>query len=105
MTRFLIADDSPPVRQGIRNLLQHKDWEVCGEAVDGQDAIQKTRQLAPDVIVLDFSMPRANGIEAALQISEICPTASMLLCSMFMDSQLARLARNAGIAGALSKSS
>ena len=51
----------------------HKDWEVCGEAVDGQDAIQKSRQLAPDVIVLDFSMPRVNGIEAALQISEICP--------------------------------
>jgi DNA-binding NarL/FixJ family response regulator len=52
MTRILIADDSPPVRQGVRNLLKaHADWEVCGEAVDGQDAIAKSRQLAPDVIV------------------------------------------------------
>ncbi|HKN34570.1 MAG TPA: response regulator transcription factor [Terriglobales bacterium] len=105
MTRILIADDSQTVRAGIRNLLnQHRDWEVCGEAIDGQDAIQKSRQLVPDVIVLDFCMPGVNGIEAARRISEICPSASMLLCSMFLDSQLVRLARKAGMAGAISKS-
>jgi DNA-binding NarL/FixJ family response regulator len=105
MTRILIADDSPPVRQGIRNLLkEHRDWEVCGEAIDGEDAIRKTQQLTPDVVVLDFSMPGLDGIEAARRISAICPTASLLLCSMFLDSQLANLARNAGITGALSKS-
>ncbi|PYX82349.1 MAG: hypothetical protein DMG70_15445 [Acidobacteria bacterium] len=105
MTRILIADDSQTVREGIRNLLnQHRDWEVCGEAIDGQDAIQKSGQLAPDVIVLDFCMPGVNGIEAARRISEICPSASLLLCSMFLDSQLVRLARNAGMAGAISKS-
>src|SRR5437660_12038764 len=102
MTRILIADDSQTVREGIRNLLnQHRDWEVCGEAIDGQDAIQKSGQLAPDVIVLDFCMPGVNGIEAARRISEICPSASMLLCSMFLDSQLVRLARKAGMAGVI----
>lgn len=105
MTRILIADDSPPVRRGLRDLLRrHQDWEVCGEAVDGQDAIQKSRQLAPDVVVLDFSMPGINGIEAAREISKIQPHISVLLCSMFLDSHLARLARNAGITAALSKS-
>lgn len=105
MTRILIADDSPPVRRGLRDLLRrHRDWEVCGEAVDGQDAIQKSRQLAPDVVVLDFSMPGINGIEAAREISKIQPHISVLLCSMFLDSHLARLARNAGITAALSKS-
>lgn len=105
MTRILIADDSPRVRQGIRNLLRrHSDWEVCGEAVDGQDVIQKTSQLTPDVVLLDFSMPGLNGIEAADRISRICPTACLLLCSMFMDSQLVSMARKAGISCALSKS-
>jgi len=105
MTRILIADDSPHVRQGIRNLLQrHSDWQVCGEAVDGQDAIHKSDQLRPDVVILDFSMPVLNGIEAAQSISRICPTASILLCSMFMDSQLVSMAREAGITCVLSKS-
>jgi DNA-binding NarL/FixJ family response regulator len=105
MTRILIVDDSQPVRRGIRDLLtQHRDWEVCGEAVDGQDAIQKTQALAPDVVILDFSMPGLDGIEAARRISEMYPNVSLLLCSMFLDSQLARLARSVGIAGALSKS-
>jgi DNA-binding NarL/FixJ family response regulator len=105
MTRILIADDSPIVRQGLRNLLRgHADWEICGEAVDGQDAIAKTRQLAPDVIVLDFLMPAMNGIEAARKISSVHPTTSILLFSMYRDSQLANLARNAGISAVLSKS-
>src|SRR5438094_9624877 len=105
MTRILIADDSPPVRQGLRNLLKgHADWEICGEAVDGQDAIAKARQLAPDVIVLDYLMPAMDGIEAARKISSVSPTTSILLFSMYMDSQLAKLARNAGISAVLSKS-
>ena len=105
MTRILIADDSPPVRQGVRNLLKaHADWEVCGEAIDGQDAIAKTRQLAPDVIVMDYVMPTMDGIEAARKISSVAPTTSILLFSMYVDSQLATLARHAGISAVLSKS-
>ena len=105
MTRILIADDSPSVRQGIRALLQgHAEWEVCAEAIDGRDAVQKTRESMPDVIVLDFFMPGINGIEAVREIKQICPKVSILLCSMYLDSQLARLGRDAGVAGFLSKS-
>ena len=55
MTRILIADDSPPVRCGLRTLLGlNSDWQVCGEAVDGADAVEKAHELAPDLILMDF---------------------------------------------------
>ncbi len=58
-TRILIADDSAIVRQCLGRLLcGHTDWEVCGEATDGEDAICKTQELDPDLVVLDFLMPR-----------------------------------------------
>ncbi len=105
MTRILIADDSPYVRQGLRSLLSvHPDWQVCGEAVDGQDAVEKTRQLAPDVVVLDFAMPVVDGVKAAREIAKISPGIQVLLCSMYLDSQLANLARRSGILGLVSKS-
>jgi YesN/AraC family two-component response regulator len=59
MIRILIADDSPPLRRGLRTLLGlNSDWLVCGEAVDGADAVVKAHQLAPDIILMDFSMPQ-----------------------------------------------
>ncbi len=104
-TRILVADDSEVVRRGIQHLLrQHKGWEVCGEAADGQEAVAKVRQLAPDVVVLDFAMPVMNGIEAARQIHEERPNTAMVLCSMYLDHQLAALAHNVGITSVLSKS-
>ena len=103
--RILIADDCQPVREGIRNLIKdHEGWEICGEAIDGPDAVRKACQLVPDVIVLDFFMPVLNGIEVTREIAATCPTASVVLCSMYLDSQLANLARSAGIQGILSKS-
>ncbi len=105
MTRILIADDSPYVRQGLRSLLSgHPDWQVCGEAIDGQDAVDKTRELCPDVVVLDFAMPVVDGVKAAREISKICPNSQVLLCSMYLDSQLASVARRSGILGLVSKS-
>jgi DNA-binding NarL/FixJ family response regulator len=105
MTRILVADDSDVVRHGIKYLLsQHAGWEVCGEAVDGQEAVQKARQLSPDVVVLDFSMPVLNGIEAARQIQTTRPRTTFVLCSMYMDRQLASVAREVGITSVLSKS-
>ena len=105
MTRILVADDRDVVRRGIKHLLrQHAGWEVCGEAVDGQEAVEKARQLSPDLVLLDYSMPVLNGIEAARQIRETQPNTRFVLCSMYMDSQLASLARKVGITSVLSKS-
>jgi DNA-binding NarL/FixJ family response regulator len=105
MTRILVADDSDLVRHGIRRLLcQHVDWDVCGEAENGQEAVEKARQLAPDVVVLDFAMPLMNGIDAARKIHEDKPDTPIVLCSMYLDAQLATLARDVGITSVLSKS-
>jgi DNA-binding NarL/FixJ family response regulator len=64
--RILIADDHELVRQGLRTLLAAPPaWEVCGEAADGVEAIEKAAQLLPDIVLLDVSMPRLSGLEAA----------------------------------------
>jgi len=105
MTRILVADDSDLVRRGMRYLLgRHEGWVVCGEAADGQETVEKTRHLNPDVVVLDFAMPVMNGIEAARQIHKEHPNTPMILCSMYLDRQLASLARDVGITSVLSKS-
>jgi len=103
-TRILIADDSPLIRQCLGKLLGgHRGWEVCGEATDGEDAVSKARDLTPDVIVIDYLMPRKNGIEAAREISKRSPRTPILLCTISPTAQLVDQARGAGIAGTLSK--
>ena len=83
--RILIADDNALVRQQVRNLLgRHPDWEICGEAVDGRDAVNKARELNPDVIVLDFAMPEMNGLQSAWEIARLSPSTPILLFSMFL---------------------
>jgi DNA-binding NarL/FixJ family response regulator len=105
MTRILIADDSTPVRSGLRTLLGlNSDWQVCGEAVDGADAVEKTRQLAPDLILMDFSMPQMDGVQAAREIAKSGTKIPILLFTLNLSPQLMELARNAGLRGAMSKS-
>jgi DNA-binding NarL/FixJ family response regulator len=104
-TRILIVDDSPLVRQRLRDLLQqHPDWEVCGEAANGQDAITRARELSPDVIVLDFLMPRMNGMQAAREIGKLIPDVPILMFTTYLSRQLVEEARNVGIRGAVAKS-
>lgn len=103
--RILIADDSALVRQQLRSLLEmNSDWEVCGEAVDGREAVDKARQLQPDLVVLDFSMPVMNGLQAAKEISHQFPHIPLLLFSMFLSRQLVEEARKLGFRGAVAKS-
>jgi DNA-binding NarL/FixJ family response regulator len=103
-TRILIADDSPIVRQCLGRLLRgHTDWEVCGEATDGEDAVCKTRELDPDLVVLDFLMPRKNGIDAAREIGKLSPKTPILLCTICLTPELVDLARGAGVVGTLPK--
>jgi DNA-binding NarL/FixJ family response regulator len=105
MTRILIADDSPPLRCGLRTLLAlNADWQVCGEAVDGADAVEKAHQLAPDLILMDFSMPQMDGVQAAQEIAKSGTDIPILLFTLDLSSEVMELARNAGLRGALSKS-
>ena len=102
--RILVVDDSAMVRDGLRLLLQeHADWEVCGEAVDGIEAIEKYRQLRPDLLVVDVSMPRMNGLDAARAILKLSPKIRILLYTSYLTAQLVDAAHKAGIRGTVSK--
>jgi DNA-binding NarL/FixJ family response regulator len=105
MVRIMIADDSTPVRRGLRTLLGlNSDWQVCGEAVNGADAVEKAQQLAPDLILMDFSMPQMDGVQAAREIAKSGTKIPILLFTLNLSSEIIELARNAGLRGAMSKS-
>src|SRR5215472_3723272 len=87
--RILIADDHELVRQGLRTLLASRPaWEVCGEAADGREAVEKASQLKPDIILLDVSMPRLNGLEAAALIRRKSPGSEILIVSQHDPAQM-----------------
>lgn len=103
--RILIADDHEVVRSGLRLLLERQPgWQVCAEAVTGREAVEKAKQLKPDVIVLDVSMPVLNGLEAVRQIRKALPQAQVLVLTMHESEQLVRELLDAGAQGYLSKS-
>lgn len=102
--RFLIVDDSAIFREGLRAALEaHADWEVCGEAVDGVEGIEKNRFLNPHLIIMDLSMPRMCGIVAAAQILKEFPNLPILLLTLYRTHQLEEEARKSGIRATLSK--
>lgn len=95
--RVLIVDDHEVVRRGVRSLiLSQSSYEVCGEAVDGQDALEKARQLNPDVIVMDVSMPTLNGLEATHLIRAALPDSEVLILSQHQSPEMIRQAAKAG---------
>lgn len=98
--RILIVDDHELVRSGVRTVLSsRRDFNICGEAVDGQDAVEKARALAPDVIVMDVSMPRLNGLDATREIQKILPQTAVLVLSQHDSPEMMRQALNAGAKG------
>jgi PAS domain S-box-containing protein len=104
--RVLIVDDHEVVRRGVRSLiLSQSSYEVCGEAVDGQDALEKARQLNPDVIVMDVSMPTLNGLEATHLIRAALPDSEVLILSQHQSPEMIRQAAKAGARGYVVKSS
>jgi len=89
--QFLLADDSGPVRVYLRELiLSNEGWGVCGEAADGRSAVEQAERLHPDCAILDFAMPRLNGIEAAQLIARRSPSTAILLISMHDEDMLTR---------------
>ncbi len=86
--RILVADDHHVVRAGLRTLLEtRKGWQVCAEAVNGREAVEKAGALKPHVAVLDIGMPLLNGIEATRQIRKVSPNTEVLILTMH-DSEL-----------------
>ena len=104
--RVLIADDHPLIREGLRGLLAAEpDLELVGEAADGSEAVEKTDQLRPDVILLDLVMPVKSGIEAIIEIKEKDPVARILVLTSFADDEQLFPALRAGALGYLLKDS
>lgn len=103
--RILIADDHEVARRGIRSLLEsHPGWEVCGEAVDGREAVNTANRLKPDLVLLDIGMPSLNGLDAARQILATAPETRVLILTMHDSEQVMREVLAAGAVGFLLKS-
>jgi DNA-binding NarL/FixJ family response regulator len=101
---ILIVDDNAIIRRSLRRILESvEDWQVCGEAVDGFDGIEKAKELHPDLIILDLSMPRLNGLEAARVLSKTLPEVPLLMYSVHTDSIVEKEAAAAGVRVVLSK--
>jgi DNA-binding NarL/FixJ family response regulator len=103
--RILIADDHELVRRGLRSLLGSRPgWEICGEARDGVEAIEMAKRLRPDLILLDITMPRLNGLEAARVIHREVPRTQILILSQHDKDDMSANAFEAGARGYVSKS-
>lgn len=85
-TRILIADDHAMLREGMRNLIeQEKDFELVGEAADGEEAVRLATELKPDIIIMDIVMPKLNGVEATKQIKQVSPSSALLILTAYSD--------------------
>jgi DNA-binding NarL/FixJ family response regulator len=97
MLRILIADDHEVVRSGLRSVLEARtEWSIVGEARDGKEAIKTANQLKPDVVIIDYSLPLINGIEATRQIKARHPQTEILMFTMHDDETLVAEALEAG---------
>src|SRR6201988_623177 len=94
----IIVDDSRLIREVVRDFFETlADWKVGGEAGDGVEAIQKARELKPDLILLDFSMPYMNGIEAASVLKKMLPDVRIIAFTMFADGLGSKLSSAVGV--------
>jgi two-component system NarL family sensor kinase len=102
--RILIADDHEVMRRGLRGLVEsQEEWSVCGEAIEGHEAISKTKELRPDLLILGVSMPGMSGIDAALQILKDDPNIKILFFTMHDSPQMMREISNVGAWGYVAK--
>jgi two-component system chemotaxis response regulator CheY len=101
----LVVDDNACIRQALCAVFKREpDFEVCGEAENGREAVAKARELHPDLIVLDLSMPVMNGLDAARELKRLIPTVPLIMYSAFGDGFVEQQARLVGISELVSKS-
>lgn len=105
-TRILIADDHEIMRRGLRMVLEAKpEWQICGEATNGEQAVAKAEELHPDLIILDVSMPVLGGFQAAQRILQSNTSARILLYTTHESAYFSSEARKIGVRGFLCKTS
>jgi DNA-binding NarL/FixJ family response regulator len=103
--KILVADDHEVVRQGIRMILEARpDWEICGEAENGQEAIRLASELRPDVIIMDITMPVMSGLDAARELSKLRLPSRVLIFTMHESKSLDSSVRKVGADGYVVKS-
>lgn len=103
--RILIADDHEVIRKGLRQLFETRpEWQVCGEAGNGKEAIEKARELRPDLIVMDIALPKVNGLEAAAIIMGLAPKTLVVAFSIHDSKGFVESARRMGFRGFVCKS-
>ena len=102
MHKILLVDDHEIVRRGVRQILEDH-WQICGEAGNGEEAVVKALELKPDLILMDISMPRVNGIEATLRIRKLSLPVKIIILSMHDSREIARQAKEAGADACLVK--
>jgi DNA-binding NarL/FixJ family response regulator len=105
MPRVLIVDDHAVIRRGVQGILStYPEWDLCGEADNGQDAIRLAGELAPEVVIMDVSMPGMNGLEATRIMHDVLPETKVLLLTLHSSSEFVRSAFRAGARGYVLKS-
>ncbi|GAC1616108.1 MAG: hypothetical protein PVS2B2_13420 [Candidatus Acidiferrum sp.] len=98
MARILIADDRKSMRSALKTMfVMRPEWEVCGEAEDGREAVVKAGELQPDVVVMDFRMPLANGVQAASEIHTALPSLPIVLYTLYKTHELEVAAKLVGV--------
>lgn len=102
--RVLLVDDNPVVIKALRQFFEHESFEVCGEAKNGRDAVEKAEELNPDFIVTDFSMPIMNGLEETRLLKQLMPDLPVIIYTAFSDPFIEKELRAAGAYAVVSKS-
>jgi DNA-binding NarL/FixJ family response regulator len=102
--QILIADDREAIRKQVSLILTSRpDLEVCAEAADGKEAVEKTRELNPDLVILDITMPILNGLDAARMIKRFAPDIPILVLTVHKSEQLMQEAKKIGVQGYITK--
>lgn len=103
--KVLLVDDHPLVREGVRHSLRkHNRFEIVGEASNGLEAIKQARKFSPDVVVMDFTMPGMNGLEATHRLRDVCPKTKVLILTVHEKNEFVREMIQSGARGYIRKS-
>jgi len=102
--RFSLSMTNSMIRSSLRSWIEgNADWQVCGEAENGQIAVEKVEAMRPDIVILDLQMPVMNGLEAARQISHVAPNTAMVMFTMHPSAELLKMAQAVGVREVVSK--